>query len=374
MVTVSRRAVEGNANAGKHHEIETRYRWHAHQQARYGRYRSTAGASFAFWQRIYHERGIAIFPVRVVGGQKKPAIKGWQRVGLPGSAELAQKFPDADAFGFCPGPRSRVTVLDVDTNDERVLRDALDRYGQTPIIVRTGSGNYQAWYRHHGEGRRIRPFAEKPIDVLGSGFVVTPASAGSKSNYQFIEGGLDDLDRLPVINGLDVPSISPAIEHHSGILNEPVTKGRRNTTLWQHCMRAAHHCDSFEALLDVARTRNEEFEPPTEDAEIMKAATSAWNYTERGENWLGRHGAFFDTAEVEGRLVTLDSDAVKLLLYLRAKNGKTATFMIANGLASTFLWTTKRLAAARACLIGNHVERARAASQYYGSALYRWIL
>ncbi len=69
----------------------------------------------------------------------------------------------------------------------------------------------------------------------------------------------------------------------------------------------------------------------------MKAATSAWNYTERGENWLGRHGAFFDTAEVESRLVTLDSDAVKLLLYLRAKNGKTATFMIANGLA----WTTK---------------------------------
>ena len=337
MVTASRRAVEGNANAGKHHEIETRYRWHARQQARSGRYRSTAGASFAFWQPVYHERGIAIFPVRIVGGQKKPAIKGWQRVGLPGSAELAQKFPDADAFGFCPGPRSRVTVLDVDTNDERVLRDALDRYGQTPIIVRTGSGNYQAWYRHHGEGRRIRPFAEKPTDVLGSGFVVTPASAGSKSNYQFIEGGLDDLDRLPVINGLDVPSISPAIEHHSGILNEPVTKGRRNTTLWQHCMRAAHHCDSFEALLDVARTRNEEFEPPMEDDEIMKAATSAWNYTERGENWLGRHGAFFDTAEVESRPVTLDSDAVKLLLYLRAKNGKTATFMIANGLANTVL-------------------------------------
>ena len=90
--------------------------------------------SFGDWQQEYAAHGIAAFPVRVRDGSKVPAIRGWQRIGIPGSNKLAQKFTVAEAFGFCPGRHSRLTILDVDTNDERVLADALDRHGDTPII------------------------------------------------------------------------------------------------------------------------------------------------------------------------------------------------------------------------------------------------
>jgi Bifunctional DNA primase/polymerase, N-terminal len=130
--------------------------------------------SFREWQPQYAAHRIATFPVRVSNDGKVPAIRGWQRVGLPGSSKLAQKFAGAEALGFCPGRRSGLTMLDIDSSDERVLAEALDRHGQTSIIVRSGSGNFQAWFRNNGEKRLIRPEPDKPIDILGGGFVVAP--------------------------------------------------------------------------------------------------------------------------------------------------------------------------------------------------------
>jgi hypothetical protein len=277
---------------------------------------------FREWQPLYAAHGIATFPVRVEDDGKVPAIRGWQRVGLQGSATLAQQFADADAFGFCPGQRSGLTILDVDTNDERALADALDRHGHTPIIIRSGSGNYQAWYRWHGEKRQIRPDPEKPIDILGSGFVVAPPSRGINSNYQFIQGGLEDLDRLPVLRGIE---IAPSPRSPASMADEAVTEGRNNT-LWRHCMRSARHCDDLDSLLDVARTRNQDFSPPLPDAEVVKIANSAWNHTQRGDNWFGRPGVFFDAQEAIN-LIRSDPDAFLLLSFLRANNAPTRTFM-----------------------------------------------
>jgi Bifunctional DNA primase/polymerase, N-terminal/Primase C terminal 1 (PriCT-1) len=321
-------------------------------------------SNFGFWQAAYGERGIAIFPVLMGAGQKKPAIKGWQRVGLPGSAKLAQRFADADAFGFCPGKRSGLTILDIDTNDERVLADALLKHGKTPIIVRSGSGNHQAWYRHNGESRLIRPFDDKPIDVLGGGFVVGPPSRGAKSRYQFIEGDLNDIDRLPIMRGLIETPSWPTVER--------VREGERNRGLFSHCMKAAHYCDDFDGLLDVARTRNAEFLPPLADDEVVRVAKSAWGYTERGENRIGTPGGFFPAPEVN-HLIQTNQDAFVLLAFLRANNGPSRTFMATNTLAEKLGWTRKRIAAARRFLQGNYIDQVRPASS--GSpALFKWKL
>src|ERR1700730_13328481 len=59
-------------------------------------------------QPVYAAHGIATFPV---GDTKKPSIRGWQKVGLNGSAELAKKFTNADALGYVTGRRRNVTVL-----------------------------------------------------------------------------------------------------------------------------------------------------------------------------------------------------------------------------------------------------------------------
>lgn len=325
---------------------------------------------FRAWQPRYAAYRIATFPVRVGDGGKVPAIHGWQRIGLPGSAKVAQTM-DADAFGFCPGSRSRLTILDVDTGDECVLADALARQGSTPIIVRSGSGNYQAWYRWDGEKRLIRPDPDKPIDILGSGFVVAPPSKGIKSDYEFIQGGLDDLDNLPCLRNVP-PEAARRSSSVGGLETGRVGQGARNNTLWKHCMRQAHHCDDLDALIDVARTCNESFLPPLAEDEVLKIAKSAWGYTQRGQNWFGRHGVFFSTEEAN-RLITSDQDQFVLLAFLRANNGPNSNFMVTNGLTQTLKWRVKRLRAARKGLEGTYLKMVMRPSAANGPARYRWL-
>ena len=78
---------------------------------------------FSEWQPIYAERGIALIPC---GPNKAPLVKNPQKFGRDASAVLAGKFSDASAFGYYCGRRNGITILDVDTTDERVLSDALN--------------------------------------------------------------------------------------------------------------------------------------------------------------------------------------------------------------------------------------------------------
>ena len=55
---------------------------------------------------------------------------------------------------------------------------------------------------------------------------------------------------------------------------------------------------------------NADFSPPLPDSEVVKTANSAWGITERGENRVGRHGAFFETEEAN-RLI---KSAIKTFL------------------------------------------------------------
>jgi hypothetical protein len=196
---------------------------------------------------------------------------------------------------------------------------------------------------------------------------VAPPSRGIKGDYQFIEGSLDDLDRLPILRGIDIETpIAPAL-----VPAQAVVKGIRNKSLFEQCMREAHYCDDLESLLDVARTRNEGFLPPMTDAEVLETAKSAWSYTERGENRFGQTGAWLSTAEVNS-LIAADPDDLVLLTFLRANNGRRKPFIVANGLADKLGWTRKRLARARRRLERSHLQMVKQPSSYHGAALYRW--
>jgi Bifunctional DNA primase/polymerase, N-terminal len=147
---------------------------------------------FTKWQPHYADKQIATFPV---GEDKKPQIRRWNQLGLSGSAKLAQRFTQANALGFQAGPRSQVTILDIDTHDDAILAEALRQHGKSPFIVRTGRG-YHAYYRHAGERRHVRPYENRPVDILGGGYVVAPPSISTKGSYEIIEGTLDDLANL----------------------------------------------------------------------------------------------------------------------------------------------------------------------------------
>ena len=322
------------------------------------------GEIFRRWQPAYAERGIATFPVTEA---KVPGISNWQRVGLKGSSQLAAKFNSADAFGFVTGGRSNITVLDIDTTDEKVVRDAIARHGQPGIVTRTASGKFHLLYRYNGERRRIRPWKPLPIDLLGdNGYAVAAPSRIARGSYEIIHGRLDDVHELaPMaeLESLDEPKPAPAA-------SDGIREGARNNTLWRACMKAAKHCDDFDALLDFARTRNEEYVLPLGDKEAMRAAHSAWGYTQRGENRFGEHGAWFPIQELTTMFA--HQDALILLAFLRAHNGPQATFMCANGIAEMLGWRRHRMAAARQRLAElGYLESVKQAGRGH-AALFRW--
>lgn len=233
--------------------------------------------TFRDWQAEYAAFDIVTFPVSIEPRRKKPMVSNYARFGTRASAEVAQCFPDATAIGFMAGRRSRITALDIDTPDEAELLSAIDRHGRSPIIVRSGSGNHQVWYRWSGEQRRVRPFSEYPIDILGGGVVVAPPSQGIKADYEFIQGSLADLAHLQPISGLPDEVRSPALHRTDDLRKSErtVAPGTRNNTLFRECMKAARLCDDFDKLLDLGRTRNAEYSPPLPDDEVFEVAKSA---------------------------------------------------------------------------------------------------
>jgi hypothetical protein len=305
---------------------------------------------FAEWQPQYAAHDIATFPVR----DKRPAVKGYLKIGNKVSEQLALKFANDNAFGFAC-KRSRITVLDVDAPDERLLADALARHGPTPIVIQSGSGNHQAWYRNNGEGRHVRPDPSLPIDILGDGFVVAPPSMGSKGQYRFIQGKLDDLDGLPILRGtISLPNkkqntLSLLSPSSIGSTLHKVD-GLRNQTLWRECMKMARGCRGIEQLMEKAMGCNIECYEPLPADEVLKIVASAWGYEVKGSNWFG-HGArvVFHADEVDN-LAAADPDAFALLTILRRHHWDRDFFM-AKPFAKSLGWTLPRYKAARNALV-----------------------
>ena len=110
--------------------------------------------SFAAIQLAYAEHKVATYPLKA---DKTPAVKHYTRIRAPYSAKLAMKFSDFMVAGFCAGPRNRITVIDIDSTDPRLVDEIEHTFGPSPLHVLTPSGGRHLYYRHGGEPRRIRP-------------------------------------------------------------------------------------------------------------------------------------------------------------------------------------------------------------------------
>jgi hypothetical protein len=330
---------------------------------------------FAQWQPQYAARGIATFPVK----DKKPAVRHWLQMGLRASDDLVNRFPESDALGLACR-RNGITVVDVDSPDDGLLAEALDEFGPTPFIVRSGSGNFQAWYRHGGEGRRVRPDPSRPIDILGHGLVVAPPSRGNKGSYAIISGSLDDLSHLPYLkrrrDATAVEDVKQALSRGplEGCPAGKIEQGRRNSSLWRECMREAHACVTMAELMRKAAGMNATmFYEPLSDEEVFRVVASAWLKTEAGENWFGRAGKTVLANEHVDLLACEHPDALILLTVLKRHHWGRSEFAVANDMHVMLGMTRKRLAAARKHLeeIGELVM-VRAPGAMTGPGIYRF--
>ena len=297
-----------------------------------------AGA-FSMWQPIYEEAGIATFPVDAA--HKRPSVGNYHKGGLPASREWAAKFGDANALGFNCGKRNDLTVLDIDAPDENLLADSLNRFGPSSIIIRTASGKFHVWYKHNGEGRKIRPEKHIPIDILGGGYAVAPPSTAGGGQYEFIEGSLNDLGRLRpmLVQFADNAPVTPAMASCDALAGV----GERNAKLWRSAMLQ-------QVCQDNERTNN----PPLPSDEVIRIAASAWAKQQGGSNWIGsgrRVVKHFDEIDAfipkDEKPDKAAPDAAFLLDFLRRLHFDRPTFVVANAMHERFGWSRKRFAAAR---------------------------
>lgn len=284
---------------------------------------------FAEAAQEYRRLGMAVIPCNGTDG-KKPAVRHKHfQTSLPPEGLVERwcgKFEEAN-IGLLTGQISGLTVVDID--DPKRLEEMIERCGETPVMARTPGGGFHLLYAHRGETSRngVLP----GVDVKGKGGIwIAPPSRkpDSQKRYKFIRGGIQDLKALPpaIAGSLSSPRFDVAVEN--------IPEGRRNSWLWRQCMREAASCDDFETFLDVARTRNEECEPPLSKIEVLKIVKSAWNYEQCRQNFIGHKGQYATVTKDEFAALIGFPGAVYLLVRLRLIHGNRDTsFILANAIA-----------------------------------------
>jgi hypothetical protein len=243
--------------------------------------------------------------------------------------------------------RAGAAMSRYDTTDSKVADDAIQRHGQPVIVTRTASGKLHLLYRYNGERRRIRPWPALPIDLLGdNGYALAAPSRVEKGSYEIIHGGLDDLDRLKPMAGIEPAIVAPLPAKWIGMRQGD----GRNRALWERCMRSGAGC-SLDGMMEIARDANQSFKEPLMDAEVVKVANSAWQHDAAGMNFFSRPRVMLDHDTVD-TLAISNPDAMVLLIMLQRYHGGNDRFVLAKPMAARMRWTLPRWRAAR-----EHLER-----------------
>jgi len=329
---------------------------------------------FAEWQPRYAEHKIATFPVN---NDKKPLVSRYDRIGINASGQLAfdLRFEECMNLGFMAGKRNRLSIVDVDTTDEDIWREAERVFGPTPLWVRTGRGHLQMWYRHNDEKRDTDSKFLGCVDILGSGQVLGfPSKRGQ--GYEAIRGGLHDLDNLPIMRGLD--KLAPT----KGKL---IQAGSRHDAMFDHLRKQAAHCDDLDQLIDVGityadetfdRAGNHQFT----DDEIERQAKNVWQWTleqiAKGTYYVGQGRYLQLSHDAIDEVLPLGADATMLFMYLKRRSDHRKSLIVANDMRLTMPdgeWALRRFTRARKALLdGGILRETRTASTWHGPATYAW--
>ena len=343
-------------------------------------------AAFQDAAREYVAAGIVPLPMGGDDG-KRPLVRHPDKFGRRAALQIVPKFPDAN-LGFWCGGHNRLTLVDIDSPKDSELQYALDHFGPSPIIVRTASGKYHAYYRHDGERRRIRPLQGHALDILGEGgiAVAPPSTRPTGGTYQFVRGGLADLTNLPTIRrgALHIIEPSPIRKQDGSTLTGNATSiGQRNDSLFRLALAFARDAESAAALLALLREANAELaKPPLPDAEIQRAVRSAWRYRMNGQLMVpgADSSIVLPSASIARLLVAGEIDAMALLALMRkAHSGRPGKAFAASPLAMERhrligSWDKRRYrnAVRKLCELGELVQITPGGRGQHDPAMYRF--
>jgi DNA-binding XRE family transcriptional regulator len=313
-----------------------------------------AAAAAALWRA-------GLVPIPVGGDDGKTPLvtsftKWKRRPGLKTIRKWIAQFPNANV-GVVTGPLSGVSVVDIDSADPVVQQQMVERFGDTLLKTRTPRGGLHLWYKHNGEtSSDFSPRIAIQVKAIG-GFVVVPPSVRPSGihtgrSYEFIEGTLQDLVRLPPLKQGSVDRVYETRRDPTRLRG--VKEGRRNNSLFRHLMGHAPHCDDYEALLDVGLTFGEhDCDPALPRAEINKTANSVWKMQEDGRLWA--KGAEPRLLVLRTTIDTLAADTLQLLLKLQLSHFDRPRFALApKAMAEKQVisgWSHQRYRAARVELL-----------------------
>lgn len=302
--------------------------------------------------------GLAVIPVGGPDG-KKPLVRwqGRKALGRPALAKLAERHGEANVGILCG--LSRLTIVDID--DITAADRMIARCGSTPLVTETPSGGLHFWYRCAGEKCADLRGEGLAVDVKAEGgFIVVPPSvrpAGPHAGkiYRFVQGGWDDLARLPTVTPGSLRLAEFCLTAPRSSNRAGVAKGCRNNALFKNLLRHARGCDSFELLLDVAHGINENNSPPLDKSEVERVVQSVWEYESTGSNWSGKEARAVITAS-ELSILIENPDALALRTLLQVQHGcRVAPFAVSPvALAREQYvpgWGSRRYAATRQWLV-----------------------
>src|SRR5580704_3630247 len=112
-----------------------------------------------------------LFPIPLGGEDgKRPLIARFTKMLKPSLTTVenwVERWSGA-AIGIVTGAVSGLVVVDIDSDDPAVWAMVIERFGDTPLKIRTPSGGQHLYFRSDGErNRNLRP--ELPVDIKGTG-------------------------------------------------------------------------------------------------------------------------------------------------------------------------------------------------------------
>ncbi len=258
-------------------------------------------------RRLY-EAGFSLIPLGRENG-KKPLVASWTGHRLPFETvikrmqEVGSKTYGIRLNGLC--------VVDCDTDNLDTRQLVSERFGATPVMVRTARGVH--YYFKTGD--------KVPLSIQHPGIAIDFKTGGS----QFVVGPgsvrPDGIVYVSIGQPLSSPGLLPVFHDNAPperTYGGKVAKGLRNTFLWKRARQLAPCCDSEQEIFDnLIGFRDLECEDPDSlpDREVQGIAAWAWKLRCENRLWEGRNSVVRLNRLVLDRLAQHKHGADALMLY-----------------------------------------------------------